>query len=887
MTIIKKNILYRYYIFVYLCKKYSLNNLNMYHKFFLAFFLSAIVSMNIVAQDDAYSRLKSMAGHIVGFNKNCPQEKVFLHFDNKAYYLGETIWFSAYVVDAGTLLPIAKSKVLYVELLSPEGDIIAYKKLKLVAGRCYGNLTLIGRRETFDEGFSNKINIINALRSGYYEVRAYTREMQNFGEGGYFSRVFPVYDAPETEGNYAQMQFTTSSTQRVSETRKTSKKGDELNISFYPEGGALIEGIESRVAFKATDAYGLPIKLNDPIVLNGNNINVMHEGMGAFTYTPSKETDNNVEALYNGKKYTFKLPKAEKEGYKMYVDNMQKDSIRINVERKTTKNETIGITLLCRGILLHFDTIRWNNNSAQINISKEKLLSGVQQVTLYTESGKILAERMIFVQNDKMPTGIKIDLNFDKESYKPYEKVALSAKATDADGNPITTYMSLAVRDGDVENGGNYENTIATDLLLSSDLKGYIANPEYYFESDDEEHTKALDLLMMVQGWRRYDWKTMAGITPFKITNYLEEGITIDGEVLSLTFKKPQKDIKVTMRATSLDGTLVQEHSVVTNEKGEFNFRLEDFYGDWKLMLFLAKDNERLEKDARIKINRAPMGHLRVFEQWETTTPKPIVHYSTSQAPIQDAIQVEDYLLLPGVTIKEQESYLDCEAFYVINDCEDIYDRGELVGNINEYLLKRMPRFIEEDGISNVLSYKNTPITFVPMRREGSVWGETIPVLYAGLFDLEEIEYILFFPSPFAHQHLKLSNRHKEMYSNSPLIDVTSRAVDTKRYLALIYPRTKAATPYEMKGQRATYVEGYSEVRDFFSPDYKNSELPVDPDYRRTLYWNPLLRTDADGTAKVEFYNNSRCHIMETDAATITPKGKIGSGKARIAPKKK
>ena len=381
----------------------------MYHKFFMAFFLSAIVSMNIVAQDDAYSRLKSMAGHIVGFNKNCPQEKVFLHFDNKAYSLGETIWFSAYVVDAGTLLPIAKSKVLYVELLSPEGDIIAYKKLKLVAGRCYGNLTLIGRRETFDEGFSNKINIINALRSGYYEVRAYTREMQNFGEGGYFSRVFPVYDAPETEGNYAQMQFTTSSTQRVSETRKTSKKGDELNISFYPEGGALIEGIESRVAFKATDAYGLPIKLNDPIVLNGNNINVMHEGMGAFTYIPSKETDNNVEALYNGKKYTFKLPKAEKEGYKMYVDNMQKDSIRINVERKTTKNETIGITLLCRGILLHFDTIRWNNNRTQINISKEKLLSGVQQVTLYTESGKILAERMIFVQNDKMPTGIKID----------------------------------------------------------------------------------------------------------------------------------------------------------------------------------------------------------------------------------------------------------------------------------------------------------------------------------------------------------------------------------------------------------------------------------------------------------------------------------------------
>ena len=844
--------------------------------FFIALILLSGISMK--AQDDPYTRLKTFAAHIASFNQNCPQEKVFLHFDNKAYYIGETIWFSAYVVDAGTLLPIAKSRVLYVELLTPEGDIVAYKKLKLVSGRCYGNLNLISRRETFEEGFSNKINVINALRSGFYEVRAYTREMQNFGEGCYFSRVFPVYDAPEKDGDYAQMQFTTTNTQRSTETRKSAKKADKLNIDFYPEGGTLVEGIESRIAFKATDESGMPVQLDEPININGKSIRILHEGMGSFPHTPSDNSSNTAVVTYNGKEYKFKLPKAEKSGYTMHVDNQKDDSIRVYIKRSNVKEQTIGATLLCRGILSHFDTLKWNNNSANISISKEKLLPGAQQITLYTDKGKVVAERMLFVRNN-MPTGINININFDKESYKPYEKVKLSAKVTDTAGSPVETFMSLAVRDGDVENGGNYTDNICTDLLLSSDLKGYIANPEYYFEQDDEQHNTALDHLMMVQGWRRYEWQTMSGVKPFKITNYLEDGITVDGQVLALSHNKPLDNIKVIMRAYSPDGASVQSNSVITNEKGEFNFKFADFDEDWNLILFLAKDETRLKKDARIKINRAPMSHLRVYNKWETNTPKPIVHHPTSEVAIPNAVQVEDYLLLPGITIKEQENYLDCEVFHVQNESEDFYDKGELLGNINSYLLQKAPRHMNADGSTDILSYKNTAVTFIPMRREGSVWGSTIPAIYAGHINLEEVEYILFFNNPYAHEHLRLS--HKNMYPNSPLIDLSNQ----KHYLALIYPRKRAATPYDVKGQRVTYVEGYSTVREFYSPDYKKSPLPGETDYRRTLYWNPLLRTDKEGTAEVIFYNNGRCHIMESDAATITPQGKIGSGKAGISGK--
>ena len=865
-----------------------------------------LTAMPVDAQEDAYTRLKEFAAHIATFNKNCPQEKVFLHFDNKAYYLGETIWFSAYVVDAGTLLPIAKSKILYVELLTPDGDIIAIKKLKIVAGRCYGNLDLIGHSESFSEGFSNKINVINALRSGFYEVRAYTREMQNFGEGCYFSRVFPVYDAPEKDGDYAQMQFTTTNTRRSTDVRRRCKKQDNPTVEFYPEGGAMLQGTESRIGFRITDDKGLPIN-NIKAVIEGREVADIKEGMGSFLYTPTAESDNKATFTIEGKEHTFKLPKAESKGYALSIDNMQEDSIEAEITRRGVKPETIGATIICRGILTLFDTLRWEGDKAHLAIDKSKMPAGVQQLTLFTDKGEIVAERLFFSHNN-LPNDVKIEIATDKPTYKPFEKVNIDAKVTDTQGSPVETYISLAVRDGDIENGGYYSDNICTDLLLSSDLKGYIANPEYYFESDDKEHRRALDNLMLVQGWRRYKWETMAGKKPFKITNYLEDGISIDGEVYALSFNKPLEGIKVRMRAFSPDGKYVQSQSVITNEKGEFNFKLEDFYNDWHLLLFLSKENEenekggnksegnkteegikikkeeRLKKDARIKINRAPMSQLRTYALWESNTPSPIIHYATSTVPIDKARQVEDYLVLPGIVIKEQENYLDCEAYYVWEESEAMYDKGELLGNVNQYLLEKAPRYMDEDHKTNIMSYKNTDVMYIPMRFEGSVWGSTVPPQYPGLIDLEEVDYILFFNNPFAYQHLRLS--HKNMYPDSPLIDLINHGGNEKKYLALIYPRKRTAVTYDMKGQRATYVEGYSTVKEFFSPDYKNAPLPGETDFRRTLYWNPLLRTDTKGNAHATFYNNGRCHIMEADAATITPKGKLGSGKVKLSPKK-
>lgn len=76
------------------------------------------------------------------------------------------------------------------------------------------------------------------------------------------------------------------------------------------------------------------------------------------------------------------------------------------------------------------------------------------------------------------------------------------------------------------------------------------------------------------------------------------------------------------------------------------------------------------------------------------------------------------------------------------------------------------------------------------------------------------------------------------------------------------------------KGVRKTKLEGYSQLKEFYSPDY--SILPPEPDYRRTLYWNPSVTPDKEGKVNIQFYNNSRCQKFGISAETITPQGAIG-----------
>ena len=454
-------------------KNYSIHLIKQ-HVLFACFFLTvsgwiaAQAVSNEQDQPNGYNAEEKALGKFIEnsqiFAVDIPQEKVYLHFDNTSYYQRDNIWFKCYVVTSGRLLASNLSKTLYVELLNPGGEVVDKRILPIENGQCHGEFTLDHL----------------PFYSGFYEVRAYTKYMLNFGENVIFSRLLPVYDLPKKEGDYEEkkmLSYTRSGPARnFPMKRERPEKGSTVNVRFFPEGGNLIQGVTSRVAFEATDEVGNPIDITG-IVLDGSKQEVCqfassHEGRGVFSYTPTGDKGKNVaEVEYAGKKYRFDLPNNLPMGIVMEVDNLtHPDSIGITLRRnEQTPPEQLGIAILCGDKPQSGYSAFTEDLETSFQVNKTDFPAGVSQIILFNKQGNILCDRLVFTgMNDRLD----IKASTGKTTYNPFDLVEMYFSITDRESNPVNTTFSLSVRDGANEVNGRFD--ILTDLLLMSDIKGYV-----------------------------------------------------------------------------------------------------------------------------------------------------------------------------------------------------------------------------------------------------------------------------------------------------------------------------------------------------------------------------------------------------------------------------
>ncbi len=438
------------------------------------------------------------------------QEKVFLHTDNSCYFIGDTLWFKGYVVRADNLQPTDMSRILYVELLSPDGLLVERQNIIVSPnGHTCGQFVLQ-----------------DSLYSGYYELRAYTRWMLNFNVrhhrysrhdtwlfynkqmaadyyriwDGLYSRVLPIYGKPEKEGDYGLRRM-----YQRPKTRIVKPKKEKLTVTFYPEGGKLIQGVENKVAFDIVNQLGESIDLEGTVDTRNKGllkVKTDYMGRGSFVVTP---TDRRMSAsfVWKGKEYSFDLPKAEKEGVSIRLE----DSLLIISSHSLPLEESFGLSILCRGSLKHFQKLQLSSDGTQtIILPWTKLPTGVNDLTVFDAQGRIYADRLFFVNHHDQDSNLITAPIVATKTYEPYEKIEMPIQcATDSS----KTVFSLSIRDTNTDEPTYDNSNLMTDLLLSSELRGFIAYPAHYFESDDVEHRRHLDLLMMVQGWRKYNWKEL------------------------------------------------------------------------------------------------------------------------------------------------------------------------------------------------------------------------------------------------------------------------------------------------------------------------------------------------------------------------------------------
>ncbi|MCQ2073512.1 MAG: hypothetical protein MJY96_10380 [Bacteroidaceae bacterium] len=802
--------------------------------------------------------LSRYAANAYRFDKEYPQEKVYLHFDNTSYLTGDTVWFKAYVVNASDLTA-SKSVVLYVDLLNAAGSMMKQQKFKIVDGQADGYICLTNANTETGRKWRGEGEVL----SGYYEIRAYTSYMLNFNDAAVFSRVFPVMEITEDdmtgEGVWKMPTYNNFKYQK----RPVMDKTHDMDVTFYPEGGQLIAGKPCRVAYKVTGKDGLGLDatgvLDDSICMS-----TVHDGMGSFVFTPSGKRARVRFETENGISGKFDLPEAVQYGHTLNIVEQTNDSLKLKVISSTVPEgiqDSLGLAIMCRGRLLYFSQIPVQPSGGKMEIDLAGIPEGVCQICLYDRTGSPVSTRMFYHRsNMELP---QIDVHFSKPAYHPLEKVRLDLGIT-YKGKPFSDNICLSVRDDDGHHGPYYSD-LRTDLLLSSDLRGLVWKPEYYFECDDSIHNEALDLLCMVQGWERYDWKQMAGVVEFRETKRLESGLTYNAWVMDRKSGQGIDSIPLNV-SYMLPDSSVSQFKLQTEQGGYMGLDMPDFYGDADLSLWPDKKNSRhkvSKKNSELIFDELKPAVRQwqpqeIEELWKRMVSEENPADSTLELP--QVINVNQGILLPNVDIKEKRLFVDYATFHDFDIHKDREGYNKMNITLREYL-KSQGFIVHDDSLSTVIGpvvpgshpFYYNPYDEIKMSSIESV------ILFDELLD-EETRYRIM------AMHIGVN-----VDLDAPYEPNEDGKLGYLCFITLEHKDSKIIDTYNLKNiqQVRLTAHGYTPPAEFYTPQYPDGPQYYDVDYRRTLYWNPNLKTDSNGHAGIEFYNNSYSTRFKVSASGL------------------
>ena len=607
----------------------------------------------------------------------------------------------------------------------------------------------------------------------------------------------------------------------------------------------------------------------------------------------------------------------------MMADMNSDSQMQVNIWRTPDRiGEQTALAVTCRGDVIHFEEIKDIDNS-QFEIDCSDWPIGVCRVTLYNREGMILSSRSIFHNSSELQSPT-ITVNTDSMSRQSCDKEVIEFQLTDQKGNPFRDRFCLSVRDATDYGSGRTDN-LQTNLLLSSDLRGYIHDPAWYLESYDKEHREALNLLTLVQGWERYEWKYMTGLKEFNERHRVEEGLTMNGWILSYSKREPVSDIGIYANVIpDYDKTLFEGFEYMTDSTGYFGFDLSDFYGKGKFNINLMSTDKngdsKYEKSKRIRFERADRPAPRPYLKQEMD----LNH--NDHRPYDYKVDYTDFDLTPAqrrklgrmiddVDIEEAGSkrrFIDYDTFTSFEAEEDSeleLDQGEYTTDVLGYFLERGIRFMGggyEDNFDDLSEESSDNGFFIEKEIRPYFYVHNIDKTLAHnpfdiplSIDMIDVKSIMVYDKPMYPRYfvdlipldVEWSRKHAGAFPpgagmTRPVAPDFEGSIDFFGWIALSWDRyylvdiqikedRQLLFDWEIRnlGRRTTTVKGFTSPVQYYSPVYPDGPIEGNPDYRRTLYWNANVITDEDGRARVEFYNNSFSRKFTINAAGITASG--------------
>ncbi len=627
---------------------------------------------------------------------------------------------------------------------------------------------------------------------------------------------------------------------------KLKQTSNEVDFQFFPEGGHLITGIPNQVGFKAIKASGLGLDFKGTLVdEQGNEITSFtssYAGMGSLFITPEPGKNYKAKVTFkDGSTKTFDLPKPEDAGISLQVTNSNTEFVNLkilanNAYFEANQGKSFFMVAQNTNVVYYAAKAELKNQVIITKIPKKNFPSGIVQITLFNNKGEPLSERLVFVLH---PESMNLTVKTDLPIYKPRQKVkmAVDAKGT---GLPLIGDFSVAVTDEQkVPVDENSETTILSSLLLTSDLKGYIEKPNYYFVKTDEKKLADLDKLMLTQGYRRFAYKDiLAGKFP-PVTISPEEGMSITGTLRDRTGMPIKKGAMRLM----VPGKPISSETITSN-MGIFRFQNLSF-----------PDSSQVVVSAKYNANSANMmimldGSLAPGPGKNINVPDEVANIDTVLSSYLSNSQKQYRFMrtlktveIKGAAIKKP-SHADHSALSGLNMTPDHLLSAERFGACNFLLdcLKSMATGMTFDNENFYVSrdFNQGGRTAVQVFINGNP-VDTRDINNVSVAELESVEI-------FLNDVLGTVDR---AYGTKGVMVINTKKAPvgkkiTKEELMNMLPKNNIITFNPM---------GYAKEREFYSPKYQPNAIINSNDLRTTIYWNPKLVTDEKGNVTFEFFN--------------------------------
>jgi len=810
------------------------------------------------------------------------QEKIYVQSDRPIYNLYDTIWYKVWVMQAGTLLPTKKSHLVYVDLINEKNVITQSAQYTLKGGSANGQFVLT--------------KVIQD--KGLYRIRAYTLWQKNFGNSNYFEKVIPIWGDKlkeleskqfiseinksgkkifYTQGQYRKL-LKKAEEEKLLEAQKKTNRELELDVQFLPEGGHLIAGITNKVAFKALFPDGRSVEVEGTIVdQDGNEVTTFvseHKGMGSFQLVP--DTGKQYSArLFNDQ--MIALPVVEKEGVGLMVLSKPTSDtllVAVNATPNVISNQSKFILFAeSRGLpTKEAYNIQVKKSRSLILIQKENLKSGINRLTLFSSDGQPLCERLVYIDRKDE---LKYDVKANWEIKSDTDQMMTLKIRPQIDGTNVQSIFALSVTNKSTVPVDSIQKTFRSEMLLSSDLKGFIETPGYYFNNPYDSICKQMDLLMLTHGWSGYGWNE---VTRKKFSYLPDTSFTVSGRITDLLNKPIQKrNISLVVQGGN---TIVRASQ--TDQNGRFIFTNLDIRETSMVWVQIEKEKKKRLFGLGIQldyISRKPNFHIVPIEDY-----------------LYESEEVDSLMLAFNDKLEDNKSYLDS-----LRKQKGIH----LLGEVTVTERKKIPKSWNRNGggadividsvqigrydaYTNVLDILNAEVpgydgkmngkdVFFQVDAEIRIDMNALLTIVAN--DIRGIEVLT------TVDNLSAYDTNFICKGNNYIPTLTKDGLPQCAIIVITTKTGKGPSGKIPSNIAYATIPGGSIPKNFYVPKYYPAD-PIDQinyDQKKIFYWNPRLLTNGEREVEVTFpvgaymKENLQLEIEGTDL-----KGHIGTQRQNI-----